>query len=633
MAIHDLHPPTMPVNVPTNDVDFYRMPFPNDLRLRADGTVDLSTYPRVTDPGTLVYQYVETFNTDMHGFGENSAIYFRFSGPIDDTTLPADANASVQDGATAFVVDVTQGSPTYGMKTPVQAHFVAVSYDFIGPNWVALLPFPGIPLREKTTYAAILTDGIKDTEGHSVGRDSDLDGALGKSSSDPTMQAAIKAYKPLADWLATQGDLKKHLANATVFTTSDATSLMFALRKNIYDVVPAPTLDNLAYSKEDVAGVNQLYEATYAGPNYQQGTVPYSTMGGQIVVDANGVPMLDHMENSLRLSLSIPEGTMPAAGWPVVIYSHGTGGDYHSYIGDGSGHEAAKVTDANGNVIAQMAMLGTDQVLHGPRDPTGSNPDLTFFNFQNPTGARFNPLQGALDDFQVLRLVKAINVASAPTTGVPIKFDPTKIYFKGHSQGSLTGALYLAAEPEVKAGILSGAGAVLILSLLNKTSPVNIPQLIGGILRDPVDQYHPLLSLLQSYLEQSDPSNYGKYYFREPPDGFAAKSIYQSLGFIDTYAPVPNGKAQALCAGLQPINPMVTGGEMDGLSLVNMTWGNAPTSNNVANMMATGVMLEYVAPAGDDGHFVVFDVPAAVAQSNRFLATAAATGVAQLTAP
>ena len=47
------------------------------------------------------------------------------------------------------------------------------------------------------------------------------------------------------------------------------------------------------------------------------------------------------------------------------------------------------------------------------------------------------------------------------------------IYYKGHSQGSLTGAIYLAAEPDVKAAILSGAGAVLIQTLLNKKSPVD----------------------------------------------------------------------------------------------------------------------------------------------------------------
>jgi hypothetical protein len=140
--------------------------------------------------------------------------------------------------------------------------------------------------------------------------------------------------------------------------------------------------------------------------------------------------------------------------------------------------------------------------------------------------------------------------------------------------------------------------------------------------------------MLQAYLEESDPANYGRYYFQEPPPGMPPKSIYQSLGFIDTYSPVPNGKAQALCAFLQPINPMtMPDGEILGLDLLGLSWGQAPVSGNVAGGQATGVLLEYQAPGNRDGHFVVFDVPAAVQQSNRFLATHAATGVAQLTTP
>jgi hypothetical protein len=55
--------------------------------------------------------------------------------------------------------------------------------------------------------------------------------------------------------------------------------------------------------------------------------------------------------------------------------------------------------------------------------------------------------------------------------------------------------------------------------------------------------------------------------------------------------------------------------------------------NNVAGGSATGVLLEYNQKGRSDGHFVIFDVPAAIAQSNRFLATHATTGVARLEAP
>jgi hypothetical protein len=631
-SLHDLFQtgpfPTVPTP-PTLTADFYALPFPNDLRKQADGKIDFSLYPRV---GGLTDTYTDIFASDLVGFGTNAAVYFRFDGPIDPATLPSDAPASVADGATAFIVDVTPGSTTFGKRSPVLAHFSPARYDFIGPNWVALLPFPGIVLREKTTYAAVLTNGLKGMDGLPVRRAAALDSVLtGQTDNNPRIAQAESAYAPFTDWLKSQGDLGTHVVNVAVFTTRDVTSVMAHLRTAVYSTA-APVLTGLTDGGPGLGGVDHVYTGTFQSPNFQVGDPPYQTQGGAIQYGADGTPTVQRIE-SLRVAMTIPEGTMPTGGWPVVIYAHGTGGDYESFITDGSGAAAALVKDAGGSTIAELAMISIDQVLHGPRDPTGSNPDLTFFNFQNLRAGHDNPKQGALDDYQLVRLVKAIDVAQAPGTNKPIKFDATKIYFKGHSQGSLTGPLFLSAEPEVKAVVLSGAGGVLIYTLLNKTQPVNIPQLLGAVLADPVDQYHPFLNLLQAYMEDSDPVNYAHLLMREPPDGFQPKSVYQSLGIVDHYTPVPNIKALALALGVQPVNPMLA--PIENLDLVGQSWGTAPVTGNATSngATATGVLLEYTAPAGDDGHFVVFDVPAATAQSNRFLATHAATGKATLAAP
>jgi len=275
-------------------------------------------------------------------------------------------------------------------------------------------------------------------------------------------------------------------------------------------------------------------------------------------------------------------------------------------------------------------LIGTDQVLHGPRAPAGTDVDTAFFNFLNLPAAHDNAKQGALDAFQVVRLIHVVN-QTLPTTGKLLKFDVSKIYFKGHSQGGLTGPLFLSAEPEVKAAVLSGAGGALIESLLHKTEPVNIPQVVGALLHDPADEFHPLLSLIQGYFEDTDPVNYGRLLFREPPAGLQPKNIFQTLGITDHYTPIPNIETLALGMGVQPAGPQLT--PFDGLAFTTTQWGTAPISGNVAGGQATGVLLEYTAPAGHDGHFVVFDVPAAISQSNRFLATHAATGTATLTAP
>jgi len=614
-----LHEASTPIATPTLTDDFYAIPFPNALRVRDDGTLNLDRYARV---GGQIDDYITTINQSPAHF-QNAGVFFRFDAPIDPASLPVDPNASLADGASVFAVDLSSGD-----KTPLTVHFTAINYDFIGPNWICALPVPGFPFHEGDDIAVLVTDGVHGTDGKPVVPSADFRDTLADAAaSDPVVAHAQTVYAPLRSWLAAHADIAAHVVGGTYFNAGTTTKIMADLRAAVYAQVPTPpTLDDLVYDHEDQAGVDDLFEGTYQGPNFQQGDSPYSTSGGAIT----NPPTVQHME-TLRIALTVPEGDPPAAGWPVVIYQHGTGGDYMSFVGDGSGREVANITDATGATISKMVMIGTDQVLHGTRSPPGTDYDTAFFNFLNLPAAHDNPHQGALDAFTVVRLIHTIDVAALPTTGKPLKLDPSRIYFKGHSQGGLTGPLFLSAEPEVKAAILSGAGGGLIDSLLNKTEPVNIPQVVQALLHDPADQFHPLLSLIQGYFEDTDPVNYGRLFFREPPAGLAPKSIFQTLGVTDHYTPIPNIETLALGMGVQPAGPMLT--PFAGLAYTTTRWGTAPISGNVAGGQATGVLLEYTAPAGDDGHFVVFDVPDAISQSNRFLGTAAATGTATLTPP
>jgi hypothetical protein len=622
-ALHDLHQ--------TSASDFYDLPFPSDAHLKADGTIDFTLYKRTTN---IVDSYIDTISAVEHGFGLSAGMFFRFDAPLDPASLPQAAADSLLASSSVFLVDVTPGSPTYDKRLPVRARFTAGAYEFIGVNWLGVIPIPGLPMREKTHYACVLTDGIHGTGGHAIRRAADFDAVVAKnapSSGDAKIAAAAKAYAPFVAWLAAHPDVAPHVVNAAVFTTADETPIMKKLRDAVYAQAPAPTLENLQYDGEDKAGVDQLYEGTYAGPNFQTGTPPYSTSGGQIIFGSDGTPKVDHMETALRFAMTIPEGTMPANGWPVVIYQHGTGGNYMDFVGDGSGATAANVTAGDGSLIAQMAMVSTDQVLHGTRSPPGTDYDIAFFNFQNPYAVHDNPHQGALDGFSVVRLLHSIDVAAAPSTGQHIKFDLDRIYFKGHSQGGLTGPLFLAAEPEVKGAILSGAGGDLVYSILYKTQPVNIPNLVQLFFADHVDEFHPFLNLIQDYFDDADPVTYGRLIFQEPIAGNAPKSIFQSLGIVDHYAPYENIEALSLAIGNQPEGPMLQ--PIDNLALTSLTWGMPPTMNNVAGGKATGVLLEYDATMGEDGHFVVFDEPNAANQANRFLATHAATGTSRLDPP
>jgi hypothetical protein len=56
-------------------------------------------------------------------------------------------------------------------------------------------------------------------------------------------------------------------------------------------------------------------------------------------------------------------------------------------------------------------------------------------------------------------------------------------------------------------------------------------------------------------------------------------------------------------------------------------------AGNLANGKASGVLAQWAVPSGDDGHFVVFDVPAAKTQAAVFLQNLAADPVGRVPAP
>jgi predicted esterase len=476
----------------------------------------------------------------------------------------------------------------------------------------------------------VLTSRLRAQTGGPVQRHPDLDPLLqaAQPAAEPYRSAWLR-YAPLRAYLANQPSAD--VVSATVFTTQNATVMMLKLRATVYAQTAPPVPQNLSYLLNH-DGLCDIYQGTFDSPNFQAGDPPYWDDGGQIELDDQGQPKITRIEK-LRFAVSIPSAPMPPQGWPVILYAHGTGGDYLTFMRETMDLRAAYIEhpEAPGappQPPVRMAMMSVDQVLHGPRDPTGNNPDITFFNLNNLPAAKDNVKQGAADDFQLLRLAENMIVDSAPQTGQPIRFDPQRIYFVGHSQGGLTGPLFLAAEPKVQAGVLSGAGAVLILSLLNKTQPDDIAGLVESLLQETPLPEHPMLNLLQAYFESSDPGNYGPLLFREPPKGNPPKSVFQTLGITDHYTPDPNIAAFALALGVQPLLPELYA--LPGLELTPQRFTQGPVQNNVAGGQVTGGLRQYVAPPDDDGHFVIFDLWAARHTWTRFLASKSLTGTAVL---
>ena len=597
----------VPGGTPTDD--FYALPFPNDLRRHDDGRLDLSLFPTNAPIATTVRQIIER---DVDGFGLNAAMFARFSGPLDQLSLPSPAESMTAE-ASVYVIDIDPASPERGQRTPVIATFRADQTQTIGPNRLSVRPYPGFPLADGTQYALVITDRVRTESGGHIVRDIDFTALVG-TGGDAAITKARDVYAPLFAWLDEPGDDERDdVVSAAVFTTQHATNVGPAIRAGVFSAAAPVARDVMTMA---LSSSFATFFGAYDAPNLQVGEPAYISSGGEIVYQ-DGAAVVQRME-PMRFAVIIPPGPVPATGFPICIYQHGTGGDVMSFIQDGT----AEALAAEG-----IAVISTDQVLHGDRG-NGVDPSIAFFNFNNPVAGRDNPLQGAADAWSQMRLVFGMTLNDGNRT---IRFDQNRLFFFGHSQGGLTGPAFLAFEPAVKAAVLSGTGGVLYLSLLNKTEPLSFKDLVETLIRDaPVDEDNPTLALAQLALERADGVNYAQFMVRKPqlaPDGspLAPRNIFLTEGFTDHYTPIPNIEAFATSLGAD-IAQLPAVKQLEGLTLRGRTIQPTPITNNMG--AATNVLAQYNAPPGDDGHFVVFDVYAARQQSSKFLGTLAATGQA-----
>jgi hypothetical protein len=331
-------------------------------------------------------------------------------------------------------------------------------------------------------------------------------------------------------------------------------------------------------------------------PIYQQGAAPYLTAGGNIP-DSGGTVTKDHSED-VCFSVSIPKNaTMPGAGWPLVVFAHGTGGTFRDYISNG-------VAAALAGAGTPTAVFSFEAVGHGARrGASTADPADIVYNVLNPPAARDVWLQGAAD---VLTALKVAKITAAVPSGPMLKFDASKTAFFGHSQGATSGELALAFSNDAPAVVLSGAGAYLSEALAAKRSPFDVPDTMRAILGDTLDAFHPVAIVIQTYFDRSDPLTLAPFVSRKAG---TPKKIYMSWGTGDTYAPKATLELNARGLGLKPVAPV-----LEEIDPVNHSLG-APISRPVNNIPA---VFQY-APTSGDGHFVAFQNAAAKADWVAFL--------------
>lgn len=624
--------------------DFFRLPFPNDARVDG-GKINLDGFPT---PGAEllgfdpVQRYVDAIVQNEKGWGTYPTAIFRFSGPINFETFKPVGNE-----APVHWIDVTPGAPEYGANAGLYWFASGPRTKYVCENWLGVRRSRGAPMLPGHTYAVWITTAGKSEKNEAIGRSSQLAALLAPGApSDAALTKAYAAYAPFRDYLSDKSIDPGTILNATVITTANVLDPMQKLASAVEGQgiptvkgwvkcdsgvkSPCPDAEGDRACGAAVADYDE-YHALVSLPVFQKGTPPYSDAGGDL--DLNK-PV---RSEEVCMAMTVPKGTMPAAGWPAVLFAHGTGGSFRSHVRAEIAGALAKATTPSGTV--GFAVIGIDQVQHGPRrGGSTASPNDLFFNFSNPAAARGNPLQGAADQLGMARMLTTLDVAAAESGGDDLKIDPARLVFYGHSQGATHGSLVLPHMDQVSAAVLSGNGASLIHALLNKTEPVNIKGAVPFVLADydgkgelAGGDMHPALTLLQQWIDPADPLNAALYIGRKPLSGKLPKHLFMTYGLGDHFSPAATLEAFALAArvDLAAADASVTTPEAIGGLKETAT----PLSGNfevTAGSFVTLGVRQYAPASGSDGHFVAVDVASARDDVARFLGMAASAEVPQI---
>lgn len=614
--------------------DFYRHPYPSDVRLK-DGRPVLDGHPTPGD-GLLgvdiVQKYLDAIEATQEGFSPNSTVYLRFSKSVDLESLKG-------DGRPVMLVNIDPDSPGYGDMQAFSWFASTGRNRYICPNFMALRPANGKPLAGGTTYAMVLSTAVKDSTGGTIVRDADFEAMLAETRPDGVLGAAWDAYGPLRAYLADAAvspPAEAEVAFAAVFTTGQPTGEMSALATAAAADLPtvsaltrcdAATVSPCDDGLEGDAHVRGCFgeETSFAEvhgkislPVFQAGEAPYLVSGGA------ADPTVKRRED-VCFAMSVPKDSPPPTGWPVLLVAHGTGGNFRGHLDDLA--PGLTEIDIDGTAV-KFVTLGWDQVLHHTRrGMSEKHPNGLVYNYANPDAALGNFLQGGAEISAIVSWVASNPLtAEVSPTGEAIPLDAAQIWFLGHSQGGTTGPLVLPFESRIRGAVLSGAGAGLAHALLGKTSPVNSPEALKLVLQDAsVGENHPVISLLQGYFDRVDPLNFaGMMTWRSEQGVSFPKHVFHTHGVTDTFTPPAALDTMAVALRATYVEPMVD-------PITGVTTAPAPVSGNLAvEAVPYSVLGRQYEPAGYDGHFVLFREAAAQGDLAEFLGTGVVSGVPEI---
>lgn len=592
--------------------DFFASPYPSILRTKDGGRPDLTgiKFPGAANSLALVQDLRAIVESEYAGFTPIGGIYFRSTHVINEAVLPKTPDATMDKDACFQIVNVEKGSKYFGHRIPLYVTFHPESTVLWAPNTLVLRPVPGLGPNPGDKHVAIVQDCIK-TGTRGFDRSRKLEYVLAKAAPD----SVSTALNPYVDALSELGyDLSKIRA-MTGYPVSNVAKDLDAIAEDLKTKGGVETdVNGVALGSYTSNAQAHVFRGRFRTLNY------VNAKDGRIHFEKDGHLSKPGEPESVVFEISIPKKEVPANGFPLAIYGHGTGGDASSHD-----FEARTIISAG----VDMAMLGFDAHLHGERG--GSDLiSLILKAFTAPIVIRESWRQTVIDMMVLYDLMehgKLILPPSPSSKGKNITFDDSYGLYMGHSQGSQEAGILLGVTPQIKNAFLSAVGSGILttfceLRISAKLMGITIDQMlvsdvVGTLLLNVAKgdlSYDSFITtqFVQPLMDPIDPLNYATRFIKDPPYWMKAKNIVQTMGLGDQNTAENAQMITAAAIGLPVVGRLYL--TNDALRLSGMDQAQAsPASNNIPSgkKTVTGGLLQFIEKTDKNPHFVIYYVEAA----------------------
>ena len=583
--------------------DLTSVPFPSDLYRDASGVIRLGDVPGLRGGSdTPAFEAIRRLASLRDGFCTTCAITFAIEGALDPASIPPSRtpfdSASLDDAI--VLMDVDPSSSERGALVPLRVHY--------GNDRIAIRPVPGVVLARNRTYAAVLTDALRATNGSALEASSDFlpyrDAEPGLMSLD---ELGLSRERVVSAAVFTTGDPSRELRRVRELTSTPGSLTVERVWRDdeLDELLGLPADSNPGIdappTREGVRAIRHettqlAITGTFDAPRLVTGTdtevgVPRRNGDGELELGPpQQVPYL----------LLVPRGaTLDEL--PLVVSLHGFNSSrvVGFALADTAGAEGAAVLSIDYYQHGMRAASAMDE-RNAMRDLEGSDgfaetseADVSarvFGLLGVESGTELSPeyslgslLQFVADALATLDLARSGDLGAL--RAIPelsgLAFDPDRIFVVGNSLGAEVTSMLATVDRDVAGIVLNVIPGSIVDNLVESSAfrPVTealfLPRLgLVGPFREPARglDLDLVVDLFRFALEPVDPLALARDVV--DPDG---PDVLVQLGGLDEVASLRSGEAMVAAMGV-PAAPMLT--------LANAPTATPPVQRNVGSISA-----------------------------------------------